>query len=264
MKTSRLRKNKLSVLFLTFLIVANFAPFALVFGENELPLENQQPTDVGNMPEVPGLPDNVVQYNKTDVAPVAQMEKVLGGEPALFAYQNTTMLFNSTMNCDLVITAEATANQKIFALSVDPNQTMTLTMNLGSSPLQSEQDRDKNFNFFASIEPNATVELTAQLRLYINQTELKQELDWDVSPEKLSWMYWNGTQNEWVKVPSFVDPDGYLVCNTDHFSVWTVGEIADSTGQTEDVTDMTLVYGGVGVVLVAVVAVGIIVFSKRK
>ena len=253
--------KKFGVLFLSLLLTINFASIALAFAGND---SSTEPQGEAKIPEVPGLPENVVQYNKTDVAPVAQAEKVLAGEPALFAYQNTTMLFNSTMKCDLVITAEATANQKIFALSVDPNQTMTLTMNLGSSPLQSEQDRDKNLNFFASIEPNATVELTAQLRLYINQTELKQELDWDVSPEKLSWMYWNGTQNEWVKVPSTIDPDGYLVCNTDHFSVWTVGEIADSTGQTEDVTDMTLVYGGVGVVLVAVVAVGIIVFSKRK
>ena len=262
MKTNRLRKNKLSVLFLTFLIVANFAPFALVFGENA-PLENQQPTDVGNMPEVPGLPDNVVQYNKTDVAPVAQMEKVLAGEPTLFAYQNTTMLFNSTMKCDLVITAEATANQKIFALSVDPNQTMTLTMNLGSSPLQSEQDRDKNLNFFASIEPNATVELTAQLRLYINRTDLNQELDWEVNASKLTWMYWNGTQNEWVKVPSFVDPDGYLVCNTDHFSLWTVGEKADVTEQIQAIADMTLIYGGIGAAIIAVVVLGI-VYSKRS
>ena len=168
------------------------------------------------------------------------------------------------MKCNLVITAEATANQKIFALSMDPKQTMTLTMNLGSDPFQSEQDRDKNLNFYASIEPNATVELTAQLRLYINQTELNKELDWEVTPEKLTWMYWNGAQNEWVKVPSFVDQDGYLVCNTDHFSIWTVGEIAETTGQTDDVTDMTLIYGGVGVLIVAVVAVGIIVFSKRK
>ena len=258
-----LRKNKLSVLFLTFLIVANFAPFALVFGENDTTSENQQPLGVGNMPEVPGLPENVVQYNKTDVVPVAQMEKVQSGEPALFAYQNTTMLFNSTMNCDLVITAEPTANPKIFGLTMDPNQTMTLTMNLGSEPLQSNQDRDKNLNFYASIEPNATVQLTAQLRLYINQIELSQELGWEVTSEKLTWMYWNQTQNEWVKVLSTIDQDGYLVCNTDHFSVWTVGELADVSEQT-DVADMTLVYGGIGAVIVAVLAVGIVVYKKRN
>ena len=263
MMINGLRKNKLSVLILTFLIVVNFAPFALVFGENDTTSENQQPLGVGNMPEVPGLPENVVQYNKTDVVPVAQMEKVLSGEPVLFAYQNTTMRFNSTMNCDLVITAEATANHKIFGLTIDPNQTMTLTMNLGSSPVQSNQYRDKNLNFYASIEPNATVQLSAQLRLYINQTELSQELGWEVVPSELTWMYWNQTHNGWTQVPSFIDQDGYLTCNTDHFSVWTVGELADVSEQT-DVADMTLVYGGVGAAIAIVLAVGIVVYKKRN
>ena len=260
MIVKRLRVKKFSVLLLTLMLTINIASIAIAFAENDTANE---PQGVGNMPEVPGLPENAVQYNKTDVAPVAQAEKVQSNEPALFAYQNTTMLFNSTMNCNLVITAEATANQKIFGLSMDPNQTMTLTMNLGSEPLLSVQNRDKNLNFYASIEPNATVELTAQLRLFINQTELDQELDWEVTPEKLTWMYWNQTQNEWVKVPSTIDQDGYLVCNTDHFSVWTVGELADVSEQT-DVADMTLVYGVVGAAVVAVFAVVIIVYSKRK
>ena len=264
MITNRLRKNRLSVLVLIFLIVANFAPFALVFAENEAPAENQQITNVGKMPEIPGLPENVIQYNKTDVAPVAQAEKVLAGEPTLFAYQNTTMLFNSTKNCHLVITAEATANQKIFALSIDPNQTMTLTMNISSNPLQNKQDKDKNLNFYANIEPNATVKLTAQLKLHINQTELNQELDWEVTPEKLTWMYWNGTQNEWVKVPSFIDQNGYLVCNTNHFSIWTIGETDDLTEKTQAIIDMALIYGGIGVGIAIILAIGIAVFSKRR
>ena len=260
MIVKRLRVNKFSVLLLTLLLTINLASIAMAFAEND---SANEPQGDAKMPEVPGLPENVVQYNKTDVVPVNQAEKVLSDKPALFAYQNITMLFNSTMNFDLVITAEATANQQIFGLSMDPNQTMTLTMNLGSEPLLSVQNRDKNFNFFASIEPNATVELTAQLRLFINQTEFDQELDWEVTPEKLTWMYWNGTQSEWVNVPSFIDQDGYLVCNTDHFSLWTVGEMVDPE-QTEEVTDMTLVYGGIGVVIVAVVVLGVVVYSKRN
>ena len=141
MIVKRLRITKFSVLLLTLMLTINVASIAMAFAEND---STNEPQGVGNMPEVPGLPENVVQYNKTDVAPVSQAEKVKSNEPALFAYQNTTMLFNSTRNCDLVITAEATANQKIFGLSMDPNQTMTLTMNLGSEPLQSQQDRDKN------------------------------------------------------------------------------------------------------------------------
>jgi hypothetical protein len=138
---------------------------------------------------------------------------------------------------------------------------MTLTMNFGSDPLQSEQERDKNLNFYASIEPNATVELKAQLRLYINQTKLTEELGWEVNPEKLTWMYWNGTLNQWIKVPSYIDQNGYLTCNTDHFSIWTVGEIEE---QTKAFTDITLVYSTLGVVSTLVVAIGIAVFHKRN
>jgi hypothetical protein len=111
--------NKFSVLSLTLLLAINFTTVTMAFAGNDSPNE---PQGEAKMPEVPGLPENVTQYNKTDVVPVAQEEKVQSGEPALFAYQNMTMLFNSTMNCDLVISAEATAYQKIFALSVDPNR----------------------------------------------------------------------------------------------------------------------------------------------
>lgn len=258
MNTNKVGIKKALVLLLTFLLTISLASTSIAFAGNEPTNELQ---GEAKMPEVPGQPENVVQYNKTDVVPVAETEKVLSGEPALFAYQNMTMLFNSTMNCNLVITSEPSANQKIFALTLDPNQTMTLTMNFGSDPLQNEQERDKNLNFYTSIEPNATVELKAQLKLYINQTKLTEELGWEVNPEKLTWMFWNGTQNQWIKVPSFIDQNGYLTCNTDHFSIWTVGENEE---QTAAFTDMTLVYSTIGVVLALVTAIAIVVFHKRK
>jgi hypothetical protein len=134
-------------------------------------------------------------------------------------------------------------------------------MNFGSDPPQGEQEREKNLNLYASIEPNATVELKAQLKLYINQTKLTKELDWEVNPEKLTWMFWNGTLNQWIKVPSFIDHNGYLTCNTDHFSIWTVGEMEE---QTKAFTDMTLVYSTLGIVSTLLVAIGIVVFHKRN
>ena len=260
MNTKRVNVNKINVLVLTLLLVINFASIGMTFAEND---SAKEPQGEAKIPEVPGLPENAVQYNKTDVAPVAQAEKVQSNEPALFAYQNITMLFNSTMNCDLVITAEATANQKIFALSVDPNQTMTLTMNFSSSPFQNELTREKNLNFYANIEPNATIQLSAQLRLFINQTELDQELNWEVNASKLTWMYWNGTQSEWVKVPSTIDQDGYLVCVTDHFSIWTVGE-EDLAVKTQALMDMALIYGALGVGIAVIVAIGLALNSKRR
>ena len=256
-------KKSIRVVTLSFLIGILTLP-TLAFAGIQSVDENDKSYGVGNIPEVPGLPDNVIQYNRTNIIPIQQNDQVLAGEPTLFAYQNTTMLFNSTKNCNLVITTEATTNQKIFALSIDPNKTMTLTMNISSNPLQNKQDKDKNLNFYASIEPNATIKLTAQLKLHINQTELNQELDWEVTPEKLTWMYWNGTQNEWVKVPSFIDQNGYLVCNTNHFSIWTIGETDDLTEKTQAIIDMALIYGGIGVGIAIILAIGIAVFSKRR
>lgn len=259
MITKKVGINKISITLLTLLLALNLASATIVFAESDSSNELQGETKI---PEIPGLPENVTQYNKTDITPVAQTEKVLSGEPTLFAYQNTTMLFNFTQNVDLVITSEASTTQKIFALTIDPNQTMTLTMNFGEDPFQFELERDKNLNFYANIEPNETVKLTAQLKLYINQSELSKALDWEVDPEKLTWMFWNGTQNEWVKVPSFIDQNGYLTCNTDHFSVWTVGE--EATEQTQDVADMTLMYGGLGIVLSIVVVLGLVLYRKRS
>ena len=262
MNDRKVGNKPITFLILSFLIGILALP-ALVFAGIPPSEENEKSYGGGNIPEVPGLPDNVIQYNRTNISPFEQKEQILAGEPALFAYQNTTMLFNSTMNCDLVITAEATTFQKMFALSVDPNQTMTLTMNLGSSPLQNELSREKNLNFYASIESNSTIQLTAQFRLYINQTELNQELNWEVNASKLTWMYWNGTQNEWVKVPSYIDQNGYLTCNTDHFSIWTVGE-DDLAEKTQAIIDMALIYGGIGVGIAVVLAIGIAAYSKHR
>ena len=262
MNDHKVGKKPIRFLILSFLIGILAIP-TLVFAGIQPSEENEKAYGVGNIPEVPGLPENVIQYNRTNISPFEQKEQILSGEPALFAYQNTIVLFNSTVDCDLVITAEATAFWKMFALSVDPNQTMTLMMNLGSAPLQNELAREKNLNFYTSIESNSTIQLTAQFRLYINQTELNQELNWEVNASKLTWMYWSGTQNEWVKVPSYIDQNGYLTCNTDHFSIWTVGE-DDLAEKTQAIIDMALIYGGIGVGIAIILAIGIVVYSKRR
>jgi hypothetical protein len=75
------------------------------------------------------------------------------------------------------------------------------------------------------IETQTKLELQSQLRLHINQTELSEELGRVINASRLSWMYWNQTQNQWTPVESHIDQNGYLVCNTDHFSTWTVAEI---------------------------------------
>jgi hypothetical protein len=258
----KINRTKINAFTMALLMVLYIASLSLAYAGSGAP-------DSAKIPEIPGVPDNAVQYNKTDVTPVAQMEQVMAGEPALFCYRNTTMLMNCTRNCDIVFTADSAVTPKIFGLSIDPNQTMTLTMNLSGSPLEGAQVMERTLNFYMGIEPNATVQLKAQIRLHINQTELSQQLNREVNASRLTWMYWNITRAEWETVPSYMDQNGYLVCNTDHFSTWTVAEISEST---EDVPDpettltngvqMAYIYAGTATVII--IALGVGLYSKLR
>ena len=248
---------KIAAAVITLLMALYFAPLCLASAGTE------QGSDSGKI-EVPGIPDNAVQYNKTDVTPVAQMETVKAGEPALFQYRNMTMLMNCTRNCDLVVTVDPTVKPQLFGLSIDPNQTMTLTMNLSGSPLEGEQTMQQTLNCYFGIEPNAPLQLSAQLRLHINQTELKQQLNREVNASRLTWMYWNETRGEWEAVESYMDQNGYLVCNTDHFSTWTVAEIDSAEEALQFGLNMAYVYAAITVVVAVVLAVGIVAFKKRS
>jgi hypothetical protein len=223
-----------------------------------------QTSGAGKIPEIPGVPDDAVQYNKTDITPVAQMEQVMAEEPALFCYRNTTMLMNCSRNCELVVTVDPTVKPRILGFSIDPNQTMALTMNLSGSPIGGEKVMERTLNFYLGLEPNATLQLSAQIRLHINQTELSQELNREVNASRLTWMYWNRTSLEWVPVPSYMDQNGYLVCNTDHFSTWTVAEIEDTTEALQNGINGAYVYAGIATFITIVLAVGLYARTKRK
>ena len=191
------------------------------------------------------------------------MEQVAAGEPALFQYKNMTMLMNCSRNCDFVVTVDPTVKPQLFGLSIEPNQTMALTMNINGSPLEGAQTMQQNLNCYYEIEPNAEIKLKAQLRLHIDQTELSQQLNREVNASRLTWMYWNKTRSEWEPVESHMDQDGYLVCNTDHFSTWTVAELAETetTGSIDSGLPVEYVFAGVAV---AVVAVVVVVFAYKK
>jgi hypothetical protein len=191
------------------------------------------------------------------------MEQVKAGEPTLFQYRNMTMLLNSTKNCSLEVTADPAVSPKIFGIFIEPNQTMTLTMNLSGSPLEGAQTMERTLNFYFGIEPNATLELKAELRLHINQTELSQQLNREVNASRLTWMYWNQTGDKWETVESYVDEDGFLVCDTDHFSTWTVAEMEPEEVM-EIALNMAFVYAAISAVIVVALTVSIVVLKKRS
>jgi len=261
MTSRKINRKKLGAFAMALLIVAYIVPLCVAAAGSG------EPSSDGKYPDVPGAPDNAVQYNKTDTTPVAEMAQVSAGESALFQYRNMTMLMNCSKNIDVIFNSDPKVTPKILGLSVDPNQTMTLTMNMYESPLLGEQVMERTLNFYLGIEPNAELQLTAQIRLHINQTELSQELNREVNASRLTWMYWNTTQAKWTPVESFMDQNGYIVCNTDHFSTWTVAEL-ESTTEPSNATNQSgipvpYIYIGAAIAIVVVVA-GVFAYKKRK
>ncbi|MCW4028781.1 MAG: hypothetical protein NWE92_03950 [Candidatus Bathyarchaeota archaeon] len=215
----------------------------------------------------PNTSDNAKQYNKTDVTPKNQMEQVRAQEQTRFQFRNMTIVMNCTQNCNVTFTADEEVTPKVFGLTVDPNQTMTLAMNLTKSPLNGAMVNERCLNFYLGIEPNAALELQAQIRLRINQTELSQSLNREVNASRLTWMFWNQTRAQWETVQSYMDENGDLVCNTNHFSTWTVAEV-DPEGDATASTNQSVVpieYIAIGaVVAIAVIALGFVAYKKRK
>ncbi len=211
-----------------------------------------------NSPNIPpDMSQDALQYNRTDITPSGYMESIQAMEMNVFFYRNVTLMMNCTMNCEMNVTIDPEVQNRIVSVNVEPNQTMTMTINVSASPPQGEAVMERTLNFYMGLEPDATLQLQGQLRLQINQTELSAELNREVNASKLTWMYWNQTQAQWVTVESYMNQDGYLVCDTDHFSTWTVAEVESP----EEVPEGIHVYT---VVALAVIATAAAAVMKRK
>jgi hypothetical protein len=232
---------------LSLLMLLSFSAFVSVQANGQ--------TIGGNIP--PDMPVDALQYNRTDVTPSGYMETVQAMEMNAFFYRNVTLMMNCTRNCEMNVTIDPKVRNRIVSVTVDPNRTMTLTMNVSASPPQGEAVMERTLNFYMGLETNAAIQLQAQLRLLINQTELSAELDREVNASRLTWMYWNKTQAQWVPVESQMDQNGYLVCNTDHFSTWTIAEVGSPDAVPENIHTYTVI----GLVVTITVATAL---WKRK
>jgi len=205
----------------------------------------------------PDMPENALQFNRTDITPAGYMETIQAMEMNVFFYRNVTLMMNCTRNCEMNVTIDPQVRNRIVSVSVEPNQTMLLNMNISVSPPQGEAVMERTLNFYMGLEPNATLQLQSQLRLHINQTELSAELNREVNASRLTWMYWNRTQAQWVPVESYMDQNGYLVCNTTHFSTWTVAEVESP----DEVPENIHVYTVIGLIVTITAATAL---WKRK
>ena len=240
-KTGIIMISLLSVLIFTTLFVSTYAQTGEQISGNKIP---------------PDMPVDALQYNRTDLTPSGYTESIQAMKTNVFFYRNFTLMMNCSQNCELNMTLDPQVRERLFSLAVEPNQTMTLTMNVSAMPPNGEAVMEQALNFYMVIETEVKLELQGQLRLHINQTELAEELGRTVNASRLSWMYWNQTQNQWTPVESYMDQSGYLVCNTDHFSTWTVGEI-----DPEQIPENIHIYTVVG--LISIVS-GASIYMKRK
>ncbi len=152
------------------------------------------------------------------------------------------------MNCDAVNIGE-----KTFSIQIK-NATQKFEMNMScqenayelgieNGSLFQSQEKSQVRNGFA-IQIQANISVQAKLGMEMTQGEA----------ERASWAYFDEDAEVWVTVESeYVD--GELVCETDHFSIWTIAEI-----NTISAGFWTII--GVGVF--SIVALAAILIRKKK
>ncbi|MHA1411481.1 MAG: hypothetical protein ACTSO4_02600 [Promethearchaeota archaeon] len=175
-----------------------------------------------------------------------------------FRFRHRTQIrINSSANLTVNIYCDALKiGEKDFALEINCTKPLELNMTckeeeaeLGLLKGHTYQYRNRNRyryeeGFCISLKVNCTENLHAKLMIQATEQNKKGK-----------WAYYNETTSEWVTVNTILK-DGYLVAETDHFSVWTI-LIPDNS--------LLIITGTIiGVVLTAGVIIGVIFYIRRR
>lgn len=173
-----------------------------------------------------------VNVSRPDVVPKGFVEEITANRTHTFLFKNFALMLHSQRSLQVNITVDSKVTTRYFSLTVDPSESVHLEINANVTPPSGVIALERTLNLYVDIDPNVTVPLNARLRLHIDEAALEGELHRVINASRLTWAYWNRTRTGWVPVESYMDADGYLVCNTTHFSTWTVVEITplDVTG----------------------------------
>jgi hypothetical protein len=209
--------------------------------------------------EIPGIPDDAIQYDRMGMTPNHQMEQIMAGTMHVYRYQHVTMLMTCSQNMVMNMTSDAQVRNRIVGLDIEADQPFQLSVHMMTAPPTGIQTMQRTLNTYWGLEPNATLQLRIQLRLHINESALNAELGRQVNLEQLRWMYWNQARNQWETVDSSIDANGYLVCETNHLSTWTVAEV-ESTSLLGLSTELLIAVVGIG----AIAIVGVVIVMRRR
>jgi len=203
-----------------------FTYYALDTGQAPTP----QPTPPTQPTPSPPLPDDAVKVDRSIVTPVNQIEEVPTDQPHVFEYKNLTLVVKTTgAPLTLNLTAAET-NSQTLKLFVELEETTRLDVALKREAAIAQQEAMARqalapIGFYMDLEQHSSPNVKATFGLHIDPYALNQELGRPVDASRLSWFYWDTAKQEWGSVLSHLDQDSYLVCETDHFSIWTVAEL---------------------------------------
>ena len=123
------------------------------------------------------------------------------------------------------ITGEPGLRLHYLDMQLQLQHSLKLNINASMGPPKGINSPGDGVYHYLEIEPNNTEGIQARLRLYIDNDEIQGLANRSINRNQLRWCYWNGS--EWASVHSWLDEEGFIVCDTDHFSLWTVREMKD-------------------------------------
>jgi hypothetical protein len=245
-------------------ITANFVSSSAT--NNPAPVPTSSSASVGTT-DVPGIPSNAVEINRTALNPLEQIDQVAAGTTNVYRYSNLVLIIKSAANTELNVTVSPTMNPKVLSIYIEPSQNIGVNLNLMNTQPPNVTPIQNNLNFYAIIEKNSTAELSAHLGLFINQTQITNDIGREINTPRLSWMYWDSALNNWVPVQSHLDQNGYLICDTVHLSLWTIAEVGSTSPSqkpSENGISMSSFLLPLTVVALAVVIIVVFAILRRK
>lgn len=220
----------------------------------------------------PVLPDNAVKVDRSTIAPISQIEYVPTGQPHVFEYKDLTLVVETAGAPVILNVTGSEIRQQTVKLSMLLEEPTRLDVTIVNEVAKLEQAKDQQeamikqalatIGFYMALEQHSSPNVKATLGLHIDPSELNEELGSSVDVSRLSWFYWDTAKQSWFSVSSHLDQNSYLVCETDHFSIWTVGELQSGS---YSVLGVPLEYFLViAVIVIALLLVAIIVKKQKR
>jgi hypothetical protein len=208
------------------------------------------------------------------VGPVTPPENINGnayqgaiaaGEPKQMMFKNKFMLqvqANSSMNLAVECDVDA-VGERNFSLALNSsNQAADSQLKIQimannsavnmSDGVKLQAKNGNTYEFKNKYMMNVTLNGTDQLRATLRV---------DCNNENSTWAYLDEVTGEWVTQPSMIQ-DGELVCETDHFSLWTVLDLVPAEDGVADDGSTIDGYSILGI-LSALGIMGAVIIKKR-